>query len=191
MSDCASPAVNLTIEDGKEVERLVDAAKQCLQLILSASEHPDLVRALSLLPHLAKDPTLRREIVVGCGVSSALIRLLRWSVKNSRDSTLTLVVDSICHLLQMGVYGSPHLTRVLISGAAELQYTMAALLTAKPESGQPGGLDILSKLLETDGNSVLLLIYSIDMHCAESSLVLAALRIIVLLPRDRDGADFL
>ncbi|KAI9566400.1 hypothetical protein HD554DRAFT_1193044 [Boletus coccyginus] len=131
-------AFNLTIKDGTEVVRLIDAAKQCLRPILSASGHPDLARALSLLPHLTTDQTLRQEIIASSGVTSALIRILEWSIKNQSDNTL-LVVDSICHFLQ--------------TNEAELQDAMVTQLTAKPVSNGTSGLIILSRLLGTNGNS--------------------------------------
>lgn len=115
LTDNIALAVDLTIKDGTEVVRLIGAAKQCLKPILSASGHPDLARALSLLPHLTTDQTLRQEIIVSSGVTSALIRILEWSIKSQSDNTL-LVVDSICHFLQTkeGVWfvpsrGCPHL----------------------------------------------------------------------------------
>lgn len=154
LTDNTTPAVNLTIKDGTEVVRLIGAAKQCLQPILSASGHPDLVRALSLLPHLTTDQTLRQEIIANSGVTSALIRILEWSIENQSDNTL-LVVDSICHFLQTneGVYGPSLLVHILIFCPAELQDAMVTQLTSKPVSNGTSGLIILSRLLGTNGNS--------------------------------------
>ena len=97
-TDITTPAVNLAVEAGAEVERLIGDAKRCLQPILSTPEHPDLVTALSLLPHLTKCQTLLQ--IVDSVVASALIRMLELSQKSRSDNTLSLVVDSICLILQ-------------------------------------------------------------------------------------------
>ena len=85
----------------------MDTNKQCLRSILPASGHPDLLRALFLLPYLTKHETLRQAIVIACEAISTLIRmLLDRPTKGLDDNTLSLVVDSIYHLVQTkeGVY---------------------------------------------------------------------------------------
>lgn len=94
------PTDNLDTRDGQEVDNLVGIARQCLQPILAVSDHPDLVRALSILPHFTKNEILRREIIVAGGVASVLVRFLKSSAVNPSKDTLSLVVDSICHLLE-------------------------------------------------------------------------------------------
>lgn len=174
-------AVDLAVENALEVKRLIGPAKQCLQSILSASGHPDLVRALSLLPLMTKNRILRREIVVTSEVISALICVLEGSMKNPSDNTLSLVVDSICHLLQLeeGTCGLSHFQHVLTPCTAN---TMAVQLTAKPGSDATSGLAILLKLLRADGNFILFVVKPINMRCVDPNKVLAALRMIVLLP---------
>lgn len=59
---------------------------------------------------------------------------------------------------------------------------MAVQLTAKPGSDATSGLAILLKLLRADGNFILFVVKPINMRCVDPNKVLAALRMIVLLP---------
>lgn len=58
---------------------------------------------------------------------------------------------------------------------------MVGLLRNGPDSARSSGSDILSRFLEAKGNSVLSITCSIDVHCADLSLVVAALQIIIFL----------
>ena len=146
--------VSLADKRGTKVERRVKVAKECLRRILSSFGHPDLARALSLLPHLTKNQTVRRRIIVADEVILALVDALESSTKTPRGNTM--VVDSICQLLQTkdGACASFHLRYMLIAGIVELRDKLVARLTDETSPNGHRVLSSLLRLLETNGNLV-------------------------------------
>ena len=154
LANSASPhTVSLAGEHRIEVEQSTEVAKECLQRILSSSGHPDFARALSLLPHLTKNQTVLRQIIVTDKVIVALVDALVSSMKTPRGDTL--IVDSISQLLRTedSACSSFHFRCMLIAGT-ELRDKLVARLTDETSPNEPRVLSSLLKLLETNGNLV-------------------------------------
>ena len=95
---CISPA-NLSIS-----QTLVTDARVTLCTILPLPDHPDFPKALYILRFSARHRELRRRFIAHDEVIKALILALDRIAKSRREDLFPLVMDSLCYLIDDGMY---------------------------------------------------------------------------------------